>query len=37
MEPEVSLLCSQDPTAGPCPEPYEYSPHPSNLFLQDPF
>jgi len=28
MEPNGSLLCSQDPTTGPYPEPDASSPHP---------
>jgi len=31
MEPEVSLPYSQQPTAGPYPEPDESSPHPPTL------
>jgi hypothetical protein len=31
MEPEVSLLCSQEPTNGPYPEPDESRPHPTSL------
>jgi len=33
MEPEGSLLCSQNPTSGPSPEPDEFSPHLHTLFL----
>jgi len=33
MEPEDLLLCSQQPTTDPYPEPHKYSPHPSTLFL----
>jgi hypothetical protein len=33
MEPEGLLLCSQEPTTGPCPEPDESSPHFFTLFL----
>jgi len=32
MEPEGSVLCSQKPTSGPCPEPDESSPQLSTLF-----
>jgi hypothetical protein len=32
MKPDGSLLCSQDPTAGPCLELAESSPHPQTLF-----
>jgi hypothetical protein len=32
MEPECSLLCSQEPATGPCPKPAESSPHPHTLF-----
>jgi hypothetical protein len=32
MEPEDSLLCSQDPATGPYPEPGESSPYLSTLF-----
>jgi len=33
MEPEGSLPCSQDPASGPFPQPDEYSPHPTILFV----
>jgi len=33
MEPEGSLLCSQEPATGHYPEPDESSPHPQILFL----
>jgi hypothetical protein len=33
MEIEVSLLCLQEPTTGPCPEPDESSPHPYTLYI----
>jgi len=33
MEREVPLLCSQELTIGPYPEPHESSPHLSALFL----
>jgi len=33
MEPEGSLLCSQEPVTGTYPESGESSPHPSNLLL----
>jgi len=33
MEPEGSLLFSQEPTIGPYTEPDELSPHLPNLFL----
>jgi hypothetical protein len=29
MEPEGSLLCSQEPAIGPYPKPDEFSPHPT--------
>jgi hypothetical protein len=32
MKPEGSLPCSQQPIAGPCPEPNESSPHYQILF-----
>jgi hypothetical protein len=32
MEPEGSLPCSQEPAAGPYPEPDDSSPQPSTLF-----
>jgi hypothetical protein len=32
MEPKGSLLYSQDPATGPCPEPGEASPHLPTLF-----
>jgi len=37
MEPEGSLLCSQQLTIDPSPEPDESSPQIPNLFLSDPF
>jgi len=37
MEREGSLLCSQQPTAGPYPEPDESSPHLPTLFPKGPF
>jgi hypothetical protein len=37
MEPEVSLMCSQDPATGPCPEPFEFSPHAHTIFILFPF
>jgi hypothetical protein len=33
MEPEALLLCSQEPTSGPYPEPDASNPHPLTLFL----
>jgi hypothetical protein len=33
MKPESSFPCSQDPAAGPRPEPVEFNPHPPILFL----
>jgi hypothetical protein len=33
MEPEVSLLCLQDPSTGPYPKPDESSEHHPILFL----
>jgi len=33
MEPQDSLLCSQEPASGPYPEPDESSSHPLNLFI----
>jgi len=33
MEPEGSLLCSQKPVSGTCPEPDESSPQFPTLFL----
>jgi hypothetical protein len=32
MEPEGSLLCSQEPATCPYPEPKESNPHPQTLF-----
>jgi hypothetical protein len=32
MEPEGSLLCSQEPAIGPYPEPDESSPDPHTVF-----
>jgi hypothetical protein len=37
MEPEGSLLCSQEPATGPHPESDESSPHPPTFFPSDPF
>jgi hypothetical protein len=37
MEPEGSLLFSQEPAIGPYPEPDDSNPHPQTLFLWDPF
>jgi hypothetical protein len=37
MESKGSLTCSQDLTAGPYPQPDEYSPQLSTLFPKDPF
>jgi hypothetical protein len=37
MEPEGSLLCSQQPATVPYPEPDESSPHPPTIFPQDSF
>jgi hypothetical protein len=34
MEPEGSLLCSQEPATGPRPEPYESIPHPHIISLR---
>jgi hypothetical protein len=36
MEPEGSLLCSQDPATDPYPEPDESSAYHFILFLYDP-
>jgi hypothetical protein len=36
MEPEGSLICSQEPSTGPYSEPDEYSTYQSILPLQDP-
>jgi hypothetical protein len=33
MEPRISLLCSQEPSTGPYPEPDESSHYDSILFL----
>jgi len=35
MEPEGSLLCSQQPSIGPYPEPDESSPQSPTLFPED--
>jgi hypothetical protein len=37
MEAEGLLLCSQERTIGPCPEPDEFSPHFHVLCISDPF
>jgi hypothetical protein len=37
MEPKGSVLCSQEPSSSPIPEPDESSPHYPILFLKDPF
>jgi hypothetical protein len=37
MEPDGSLPCSQQPTAGPYPEPDESSPHLPSLFSKNSF
>jgi len=37
MEPEVSLLHSQDPTTCPYPEPGNSNSSPSILFIEDSF
>jgi hypothetical protein len=37
MELKGSLPCSQKPITGPFPQPDEFSPHPQNLVLLDPF
>jgi hypothetical protein len=37
MEPEGSLLCSQEPATGPYPEPDESGSQSSILFLNYPF
>jgi hypothetical protein len=37
MEHESSLLCSQEPSTGPYPEPAQSSPYYSINSLQDPF
>jgi hypothetical protein len=37
MEPEGSLPCSKQPSAGHYPEPDESNPHRPDLFPQDPF
>jgi hypothetical protein len=36
MEPEGSLLCSQEPSTGPCPKPEKSSPYYPILSLEDP-
>jgi hypothetical protein len=36
MEPEDSILCSQEPSTGPYPEPDESSPYPSTYFSKIP-
>jgi hypothetical protein len=37
MEPEGLLLCSQEPSIGPYPEPDKSNPHTPTLFPWDPF
>jgi hypothetical protein len=37
MEPEGSLLCSQEPSTVPYPEPDEFNPYHPILLLYDPF
>jgi hypothetical protein len=37
MEPEGSLLCSQDPATGPYPGPDASSPQIPTIFLKDAF
>jgi hypothetical protein len=37
MEPEVSIPCSQEPSTGPYPEPYQSNPLHPILSLSDPF
>jgi hypothetical protein len=37
MEPEGSLLWSQEPATGPYPEPDQFIPYHFILFLQDTF
>jgi len=37
MEPEGSLLYSQEPATGLYPKPDEYSPHLPTLFSEGPF
>jgi hypothetical protein len=32
MEPEGSLLCSQEPANGPYPDPDDFNPHRPTLF-----
>jgi hypothetical protein len=37
MEPDSLLLCSQEPSTGPYPEPDQSSIYHHILFLKDPF
>jgi hypothetical protein len=37
VEPEILLMCLQEPITGPYPDPYECSPHRPILCLFDPF